>query len=457
MQSSIAETAKSGGLKSSLAPSGVDGDLPAASMAAESASAVGGAGGTTLGHGCAGGGVSHIKLVNTDSDAKWRTWKAEKRAAHIAYDNESWYEALREHTFASKFMALSEDEADAIVAFYAATYLSRRSATTAEVETLRRLERRLEASIADVEVARGAGAFVRLSSRSPKDAAVLDRTVFLESLRIHGGDAAAAAARARLDASDGAEAVGDDGVDDAASNAMMLAYSEAAWRGLQVFSGRQALQMLLSSERAYTDLLEALAARERVPFAMKVVARAWEPQLRQDLEFRGFVCENRLRAISQYNHYVCHEYLLPHKDVLQAAMVDFWEKNMREQPALAELANYVVDFAVVPQISDAGDARAATLSPELGTGCRVVVVELNPFDRETGAGLFDWRADAELLTGAARGDARPEFRMHASPPRDLSAFVAHCVNEGFKLSAELPSVWPPLSSEATGASRCVVS
>jgi hypothetical protein len=49
----------------------------------------------------------------------------------------------------------------------------------------------------------------------------------------------------------------------------------------------------------------------------QIVLRQWEPELTLDNEFRAFVCQNKMTAISQYDHYAYYPHLQPLKDAIQ--------------------------------------------------------------------------------------------------------------------------------------------
>jgi len=99
-------------------------------------------------------------------------------------DIEVWYDGVKEHTYPSVFMPISVDEARAMTAAFAHQRAKRLEATTGVAA--KALEPRLVALLADVEarlqrtiddfqapfLEQERGLFVKLSSRSPKDATV---------------------------------------------------------------------------------------------------------------------------------------------------------------------------------------------------------------------------------------------------------------------------------------------
>jgi len=226
------------------------------------------------------------------------------------------------------------------------------------------------------------GFFVRLGSRSPKDAeaAVPTREAYEAELK-------------RSTAEDGAQ--GGYGAADDATNAQLRAYFEVAHRALRVRTAEEAVALLCSSERVCRDVERSLASG----VAMTVCLRAWQPALRQEYEFRAFVCGDRLTHVTQYNPYVHTPQVVATRDETLATLERFWRDEI--DPKLrARHDAYVVDFAL------------------LSTG-DVVVVELNPFDEQTGGGLFRWedpddRALMERGPLGLRMATRPRPRMEAT-------------------------------------------
>jgi hypothetical protein len=96
-----------------------------------------------------------------------------------AYEMHSYYDVIRELTFPTEFVAFSLDEARAWRQRYAGKTLTTEEETTCFV-----LETRLSNAIN--RVGGSQGVFVRLSTRSPKDApALLGRPLMIAALRRH--------------------------------------------------------------------------------------------------------------------------------------------------------------------------------------------------------------------------------------------------------------------------------
>jgi len=118
----------------------------------------------------------------------YHLWKMRRREMHGPYDNQNWFHALEDLTFPTVFLDLPFPTAVAMVASYKHTYNRGPSLSVEAQASLRNAEQLLGDAIKQVSV-RGpstvCGAFVRLSTRSPKDAAQLDKNEFRRQLRRH--------------------------------------------------------------------------------------------------------------------------------------------------------------------------------------------------------------------------------------------------------------------------------
>jgi D123 len=120
------------------------------------------------------------------------------------------------------------------------------------------------------------------------------------------------------------------------------------------------------------------------------------------MEFRGFVYEKKLVALSQYNHMMVSPRLLKNRDHLLKVMADTFENRIK--PKLdPKFTNYVLDFAVTGKRWT--DCQAPCEEEE-----RVWVIELNPFQFSTDACMFSWKQEHDLMT-KGREDGQVEFRL----------------------------------------------
>lgn len=219
---------------------------------------------------------------------------------------------------------------------------------------------------------------MRLCGRSPKDGDPVDREAVWEEYQALLSSAAAA--------SGPEQAIGPPS-DLQLANIKMNIIAKITW--LRVRTGRDAMSLLLTSERVFADMVDWMRFGE----PEQLVFRRFEPQLSLDFEFRLFVCAGQLTAISQYDHYTFFPHL--HEATLRRRL----EIGLREHwrlvhPHVSEMdASYVLDLAYLP-LDD-----------------RFIVVELNPFSPCTGAALFSWREDRDQLEGRSGVGELCEFRL----------------------------------------------
>jgi hypothetical protein len=375
--------------------------------------------------------------------------KQTQRNEHLAFDVEAWFGLLEGITFDTTFIDLHPEVATAIVKFYGARYNHRRAEFTPEHGVLLwKLRDRLEEEL-KLPAFRTMGAFVRLSSRSPKDGSPF-RTIdheraYQESLSALEKKDAASDLSSLLDGGGGVV------LELTAANREMRALSEASSNCWRVRNSDDAMSLILSSERVFVDLNEALiclASPPAAPFATlaptslqpplssslspsppspnpsplppspspppssplpppptewttRVSVRAWDERLQEAFEFRCFVHQGVLVAMSQYNHYCVYPEVLKVKEEVHALVTAFCTDEvlprLSEVPAFKE--GYIVDVGVVFQSSSSASTSTIAKPSSSSSSSSCVVIELNPYKESTGAALFDWSRDSELLLG----------------------------------------------------------
>ncbi|KAL6066399.1 hypothetical protein QOT17_009587 [Balamuthia mandrillaris] len=305
---------------------------------------------------------------------------------------ERWYEPIKDFTFKTVFLPLKQDSAAAL----SRACLVRLSGGTEQQvlehaqdgELLEELERVLEEAIRPFREA-GNAAFVKLSSRSPKDATVASGKTdalyqeIIERFQQEG----------RV-------------IDD---NAKVCALYEAHLSALKVFSGKEALELLSSSGRIQQDI-QLLLDTKHNDFDLQVIVREWV-NIPISNEFRGFVYENRLTAVTQYFD-MCYFPELNQHETRRAQVLQQLEKTFTKAKPNIPLSSYIIDFCI--------SQRKASLNEEISKegeddgGDKVYIIELNPWSSFTDAGLFSWVKDAPLL----RGEEQTEEQQVAFRVRD---------------------------------------
>lgn len=288
------------------------------------------------------------------------------------YNLEEWYEPLQRqaekdevsagYTARSLILPLSDDELQ-LIRRWASITLSRNlgmptNPTNAEEQARVELEDKITALLGE---GNNQPFFCKLSTRSPKDGVSLDKD---EGMTIEE----------RLD---------------------------AKFRKMQVRNGQEVFELIIKSQRIFSDI--QMFFQYRVPKStsgeMALILREWMGTLRQDMEFRCFVHERNLTAISQYHCYCRFEPLQDDAYVrrIRDAIAGFVARVKDCFP----MESYVIDIAVVED-------------PACGDELGCLVIELNPFGKHMsgGSSLYHWVQDEPLLYGREpRADGAPHMRV----------------------------------------------
>lgn len=202
----------------------------------------------------------------------------------------------------------------------------------------------------------GPGAFVRLSTRSPKDALRELKLLSLSSV----------------------------GVLDGAASVVT-----AAWSALRVQTAEEALDLLLSSERVVEDIRAAEFYGLPMP---QLVARQWMGSMDPTLEFRLFVADSVLTAACSY-HADCYvPAVLRHRTAVERQLRFFWNEVIRPL-APSDCRDYTVDVVLMQVDACVTGVQPSTLAR---------VIEVNHPPPVASTILFDWTSAADhgvLTTG----------------------------------------------------------
>jgi hypothetical protein len=290
----------------------------------------------------------------------------ERKRAHFAFDFDQWFALLRQAdvTFDAVILPLAPAHVNAMLNFYGVRFLNRSPQTLTQLDERRLLE--ITAALKPHFAASGAGAwFVRMSNRSPKDGVRSSENVFDEWRRI----------RART----------------ANANDCVVEMLSAQLQSLMCRSIDDVMSLLLTSERVFRDNREAIECNKQDGadiWRTSIILRPWLPRLREWNEWRVFVHQRHAVAISQYCHLACFKQLIA-ADIAALARHITAFVEQRVMPALSDsVYNSAVVDVVVFDDTDA---------------LETAVIEINPFDRATGAALFDWN----------------DILMPSSPPSDV--------------------------------------
>lgn len=336
---------------------------------------------------------------------------------------DQWVDGLAAHTFKSEYTPITKPEADAILA----TWRGAGSAKASDLDYAVVIPPALSGLVARVDAILAAsfpgGAFVKLSTRSPKDS----KTIFRR---------AEARFQARVAAGEVPPAPAGEASESAAShalNARLVAFSEDMVNAAIIRTGAEAVTLLLDSERVGEDL--AYACEEGPsPLPISLVVRAWDARMRPQCEFRAFVWGGKINALGQYWHSLFFPELQDPALLakVSADIVTLFESIRGGLP----VPNAMLDIAWMglgarQGTDSSSDSEAAGRSPLLSSGPRgpAVLVEVNPLMEGLGSfpgstGLFDYYKDADILQGVAPY----EMRVRTAPePRE--ELLGHMSNE----------------------------
>ena len=329
-------------------------------------------------------------------------------------------------TFPTEFVPLSVEDARFFVAHYEAREAARAHLVTQGVdeaqlddvtaaylapgmrEHIAVLEQRLAPALSTLMSRDSAacGCFVKLSSRSPKDAVVLQRRRILGLFR--GAYAhALAAVGGHVEKGSPAD-----------TNARIVAMLVSGTRALMVASSSEAIQLLRLSERIYQDCLLALDQAEHGRFKLNVCVRQWV-DIHPGFEWRCFCRPGdcAITCISQYCYLACFPAIAAlEPDVIARHVTAYYERHVAPILRASPFAAYgfVCDIAL-PNIAT-GDYDAC-----IAGGW---VLELNPLLSSTDGALFSWQREEELIMGSKQGVAYPVVRTTRSVPSGARAMIA---------------------------------
>eukprot|EP01130_Rhizamoeba_saxonica_P005618 TRINITY_DN2240_c0_g1_i2.p1 TRINITY_DN2240_c0_g1~~TRINITY_DN2240_c0_g1_i2.p1 ORF type:complete len:362 (-),score=87.51 TRINITY_DN2240_c0_g1_i2:21-1106(-) len=226
------------------------------------------------------------------------------------------------------------------------------------------------------------GLFIRLSSRSPKDAALSDkgRDIYHESMT-------------KLADIDHGLGIENPDIQNRKVHALYIAGTKA----LRALNGHECVHLLVQSDRIQADIDEALANPEE---EFNVVVREFA-DFEVELELRAFVYNGKVTSVTQYNEYCFFPRLLKNRELISNVIKEFVNGDFVK---LVGIEHFVLDLILISDTPDEGPY----------SNLRLWVVEVNPFAEFAGAGMFSWevKEDKEVLMGKREF----EFRLKEDYP-----------------------------------------
>jgi len=207
-------------------------------------------------------------------------------------------------------------------------------------------------------VEKGGAAFVKLNTRSPKDAAFFSsKTKEYIKQEIELNAAGVVPGTEECNAED------------------INIFVRSITKALAVTSGSEALQLLTRSQRVLEDVTGAELMSSEEGFSLSLIVREWDPNLHPEWEFRVFVNNNRLTSATQYNPLCFVPQITENEAKVKQCIVDFIEMV---KGAITE-STYTIDLALSPEI----------------TVESTKIIEINAPPPLAGTGLFKWDIEAD--------------------------------------------------------------
>lgn len=183
-----------------------------------------------------------------------------------------------------------------------------------------------------------------------------------------------------------------DKIDSKDPNSVYIAFLKGMNKCMKISTGKEALELLTRSQRVYEDLEKNIEFGEKL-YESKIILRQWVDEVMDypQFEFRSFVHDKKLNALSQYFSDVRFDDLVEQRtEMLEKINLFFGNVVLKHIPH----ESFVIDFFV---------------SPTKG----VMIIELNPFHIGAGACLFSWKTDREVMMNGPQ-----EFRIQEKQADD---------------------------------------
>jgi len=235
--------------------------------------------------------------------------------------------------------------------------------------------------ISSKELSYNDGFFVRLSTRSPKDGALKKRAQFMSTLKEELQNC---------------------------SNNESLAVVRSFNTKLCVGNARRAIELLVHSERVYTDLFRSmLFLDEKLKkndtnelHGQGLVVRMFKKMKEPEYEFRVFVKydgkKHNITAISQYFKSCYLEKLDFQPNLKQSIQQEIERLKNCVTDRLKTTESFVMDVSV-----EFTQAAVECVQYEIA---KVWMIELNPFSKQTSACMFNWheKKSENILEGKSQ-------------------------------------------------------
>eukprot|EP01103_Thecamoeba_quadrilineata_P004888 TRINITY_DN14762_c0_g1_i1.p1 TRINITY_DN14762_c0_g1~~TRINITY_DN14762_c0_g1_i1.p1 ORF type:complete len:405 (+),score=31.59 TRINITY_DN14762_c0_g1_i1:1199-2413(+) len=329
----------------------------------------------------------------------------------LMVDFEKWYEEIKKETFETIFLPLSWSELKAVT--FLSTITDKRNGEVKQnipeehMLTISTLEKRIDDACQKL----GGKIFCKLNTRSPKDCAYYP--FFKKSIDELNKSLDKSFQDIPIPQPEEDKELSKD-----IKTSLARSFLRAIFQSLSLTDGKSAISLLTLSKRIYIDLSFCLGRQRYIKNCpVLLVLRRWV-EIEPAFEFRGFVHNKKLTALSQYYSLFFFPELLPLKDQIQKFIQDYFKANI-----LSKVSHdyYCIDFAFVRKILPTSisnstlysDFNKSELSKWLDgdsiSNFELKVIELNPFASGTGTCLFKAKEKRDLRILC--GEEPFEFRI----------------------------------------------
>ena len=295
--------------------------------------------------------------INPDTRKRYVEWLFSSRE-----DCTKWLAKIPEHlTFKTKVFSLTYEEGAAIVEAYRMKALGGKKISTTSTQILRKLAQKID-HIKQTEFKKDQKIFVRLDPRSPKDGVMYPGCSRYDWLLKEVTEQAKVISKQMCPENE-------------KKHRQQVMLASLAIEALALDTGDDAVEVLTNSERTLRDIQQA--AEFPKLWDMKGVIRAFE-KIPYHNEFRVFIYQGTLTAISQYDHRLYFPELSTPStlDRIRSQITSFFNLEIKD---LMGNKSYILDLGILDKNT-------------------IKVIELNPFEPTTGPGLFSWEKELNVLT-----------------------------------------------------------
>jgi len=293
-------------------------------------------------------------------------------------DMDFWYSNVSDVTYKTIFLPLSPEDALTLIHMYQSK-MAGDTPKQIHIDRLMVIESQIEEKMKELyDGQENVGVFTKLASRSPKDATnriEIKYRILRELLE---------------------KKAAEKGTNHLEPNEIIICVFQAHISSFRLYTGKEVLETLLSSDRVITDELPLVLEHKDEVWKEQIVLRKWCDVAIQ-FEFRGFVYGNKLTGLCQYYDEVCYMDLVENKEKIKDLVLEFFEEVKERIPI--EPKEYVLDFLV--------DMKEE----------KVLIVEINPFGKPDGMGtgtvMFDLKKEHDYAV--LFGEAEFEFRIETEP------------------------------------------